>query len=145
VNKNLKIGLLLGAGFAAYKLYNIYQLGEKIEYTPVDFNYSNSKIYLKMRLDNPVNATLKMRGVDGTIALEDGRILSSFTSEPFIINQGVSYFTLIFDIDPIKAGVEILKMLISFNTPKMIVTMKKKIPFITITETFVIDPAKLKK
>lgn len=145
MNKNLKIGLLLGAGFAAYKLYNIYQLGEKIEYTPVDFNYSNSKIYLKMRLDNPVNATLKMRGVDGTIALEDGRILSSFTSEPFIINQGVSYFTLIFDIDPIKAGVEILKMLISFNTPKMIVTMKKKIPFITITETFVIDPAKLKK
>lgn len=98
-----------------------------------------------MRLDNPVNATLKMRGVDGSISLEDGRILSTFTSEPFIINAGVSYFTLVFDIDPVKAGVEILKMLISFNTPKMIVTMKKKIPFITITETFVIDPAKLKK
>jgi hypothetical protein len=144
VNKNLKIGLALGAGFAAYKLYNLYQLGEKIEYTPVDFNYTNSKIYLKMRLDNPVNATLKMRGVDGSIALEDGRVLSTFTSEPFIINEGVSYFTLVFDIDAVKAGAEILKLLISFNTPKMVVTMRKKIPFITLSETFVIDPAKLK-
>jgi hypothetical protein len=144
VNKNLKIALALGTGFAAYKLYNLYQLGEKIEYTPVDFNYTNSKIYLKMRLDNPVNATLKMRGVDGSIALEDGRVLSTFTSEPFLINEGVSYFTLIFDIDAVKAGAEILKLLISFNTPKLVVTMKKKIPFITLTETFVIDPAKLK-
>ena len=144
MNKNLKIGLALGAGFAAYKLYNLYQLGEKIEYTPVDFNYTNSKIYLKMRLDNPVNATLKMRGVDGSIALEDGRVLSTFTSEPFIINEGVSYFTLVFDIDAVKAGAEILKLLISFNTPKMVVTMRKKIPFITLSETFVIDPAKLK-
>jgi hypothetical protein len=144
VNKNLKIGLALGAGFAAYKLYNLYQLGEKIEYTPVDFNYTNSKIYLKMRLDNPVNATLKMRGVDGSIALEDGTFISTFTSEPFIINAGISYFTLVFDIDAVKAGTEILKMLISFNTPKMVVTMRKKIPFITLSETFVIDPAKLK-
>ena len=144
MNKNLKIGLALGAGFAAYKLYNLYQLGEKIEYTPVDFNYTNSKIYLKMRLDNPVNATLKMRGVDGSIALEDGRVLSTFTSEPFLINEGVSYFTLVFDIDAVKAGAEILKLLISFNTPKMVVTMRKKIPFITLSETFVIDPAKLK-
>jgi hypothetical protein len=144
VNKNLKIGLALGVGFAAYKLYNLYQLGEKIQYTPVDFNYSNSKIYLKMRLDNPVNATLKMRGVDGTIALEDGTPISTFTSEPFVINSGISYFTLVFDINAVKAGAEILKMLVSFNTPKMVVTMRKKIPFITLTETFVIDPAKLK-
>lgn len=144
VNNNLKIAIGVGLGFAGYKLYKLYQLGESITYTPVGYDYSDGTIKIKMQLDNPVNTTLKMRGIDGKIALEDGTVLSTYSSDPFLIAEGTSYFVIDFKINALKVGIEILRILVSFNTPKLVMTLRKKIPLITISETFVIEPAKLR-
>lgn len=142
MNTNLKIALGLAVGYGGYKLYQLYQLGEKITYTPVGFNYSNGVIKIKMRLDNPVSTTLKMRGVDGKLYTGD-TILGTFTSAPFIINEGVSYFTLNFKIDAINSASQLLTSLIFKTIPTLTMQVVKKIPFISLKETFEINPAKL--
>jgi len=144
VNNNLKIALGLGLGYAGYKLYKLYKLGEEIQFTPVGFEYVDSTIKIKMRLDNPIDTTLKMRGVDGTIALENGTLLGVFSSDPFLINEGVSYFTLNISVNTLNLSLQVVQMLVSFNTPKLILTMYKRIPFVSIKEVMVIEPAKFK-
>jgi hypothetical protein len=142
VNKSLKIGLGLAIGYGGYKLYQLYQLGEKITYTPVGFNYSNGVIQIKMKLDNPIATTLKMRGVDGKL-YTGNTILGTFSSGPFEIKEGISYFTLDFKIDALNSATQLLTSLIFKTIPTLTMQVVKKIPFISIKETFDINPAKL--
>ena len=142
MNTNLKIALGLAIGYSGYKLYQLYQLGEKITYTPVGFNYSNGVIKIKMQLDNPINTTLKMRGIDGKL-YTGNTILGTFTSAPFEIKQGISYFTLDFKIDALNSASQLLTSLIFKTIPTLTMQVVKKIPFISLKETFDINPAKL--
>jgi hypothetical protein len=142
VNNIIKISLGAAGGYAIYKLYKLYQLGEKITYTPVGFNYTKGNIEVKMRLDNPINTSLKMRGVDGKL-YTGSTILGTFSSAPFLISEGVSYFTLVFKVDAINAGTQLLQALIFKTIPTITMDIIKKIPFISLTETFDLNPAKL--
>jgi hypothetical protein len=142
VNTYYKIAIGLVAGYGGYKLYQLYQLGEKIQYTPVGFNYSNGVIQVKMKLDNPIATTLKMRGVDGKL-YTGNTILGTFASGPFEIKQGVSYFTLDFKIDALNSATQLLTSLIFKTIPTLTMQVVKKIPFISLKETFEINPAKL--
>lgn len=142
MNTTIKITLGAAGAYAVYKLYQLYQLGEQIQYTPVGFNYSNGNIEVKMRLDNPVATSLKMRGVDGKI-YTGNTILGTFTSAPFIIKEGVSYFTLVFKVDAINSSAQLLQALIFKTIPTITMDIVKKIPFISMKETFDLNPAKL--
>ena len=142
MNTQIKIAIGLVAGYAGYKLYQLYQLGEKITYTPVGFNYSNGVIQVKMQLDNPVQTTLKMRGVDGKL-YTGNTILGTFTSAPFEIKEGISYFTLDFKIDALNSATQLLQSLIFKTIPTITMDIVKKIPYISIKETFDLNPAKL--
>jgi len=142
VNTNIKIAIGLGLAYGGYKLYKIYQLGEQITYTPVGFNYSKGNIEVKMRLDNPINTSLKMRGVDGKL-YTGNTILGTFSSKPFEISEGVSYFTLVFKVDAINSATQLLQSLIFKTIPTITMDIVKKIPFISVKETFDLNPAKL--
>jgi len=142
VNTNIKIAIGLGLAYGGYKLYKIYQLGEEITYTPVAFNYTMGNIEVKMRLDNPINTSLKMRGVDGKL-YTGSTILGTFSSKPFEISEGVSYFTLVFKVDAINSSAQLLTALIFKTIPVITMDIIKKIPFISIKETFDLNPAKL--
>jgi len=142
VNTNLKIAIGLGVAYGGYKLYQLYQLGEKIQYTPVGFNYVNGNIEVKMRLDNPINTSLKMRGVDGKL-YTGNTILGTFTSAPFVIEEGISYFTLVFKVNTIQASAQLITALIFKTIPTITMDIVKKIPFISMKETFDLNPAKL--
>ena len=142
MNTNLKIAIGLGLAYGGYKLYQLYQLGEKIQYTPVGFNYVNGNIEVKMRLDNPINTSLKMRGIDGKI-YTGNTILGTFSSAPFVINEGVSYFTLVFKVDAINSATQLLQSLIFKTIPTITMEIVKKIPFVSMKETFDLNPAKL--
>jgi len=142
VNKYYKIGLGLAIGYGGYKLYQLYQLGEKITYTPVGFNYSNGVIQIKMKLDNPIATTLKMRSVDGKL-YTGNTILGTFASGPFEIKEGISYFTLDFKIDALNSATQLLTSLIFKTIPTLTMQVVKKIPLISIKETFEINPSKL--
>ena len=142
MNTNIKIAIGLGLAYGGYKLYQLYQLGEQITYTPVGFNYTNGNIEVKMRLDNPINTSLKMRGVDGKLYTGD-KILGTFTSAPFIISEGVSYFTLVFKVNLLETSAQLLQALIFKTIPTITMDLVKKIPFISIKETFDLNPAKL--
>lgn len=142
MNTNIKIAIGLGLAYGGYKLYQLYQLGEQITYTPVGFNYSKGNIEVKMRLDNPINTSLKMRGVDGKL-YTGSTILGTFSSAPFEISEGVSYFTLVFKVDAINTSAQLLTALIFKTIPVITMDIIKKIPFISIKETFDLNPAKL--
>lgn len=142
MNKNIKIGIGLAVAYGGYKLYQLYQLGEKITYTPVGFNYVNGNIEVKMRLDNPVATSLKMRGIDGKL-YTGNTILGTFTSDPFIIEEGISYFTLKFKINALETSAQLITALIFKTIPTITMDLVKKIPFISLKETFDLNPAKL--
>lgn len=142
MNTNIKIAIGLGLAYGGYKLYQLYQLGEQIQYTPVGFNYVNGNIEVKMRLDNPVATSLKMRGVDGKLYTGD-TILGTFTSAPFIISEGVSYFTLVFKVNAVNSATQLIQSLIFKTIPTITMDIVKKIPFISMKETFDLNPAKL--
>lgn len=142
MNTNIKIAIGLGLAYGGYKLYQLYKLGEEIRYTPVGFNYVNGNIEVKMQLDNPIATSLKMRGVDGKL-YTGNTILGTFSSAPFEIKEGVSYFTLVFKVDAINTSAQLITALIFKTIPVLTMEIIKKIPFISIKETFDLNPAKL--
>jgi hypothetical protein len=142
VNNYIKIGIAGALGYGAYKLYKIYRLSEEITYTPVGFKYNAGTIEVKMRLDNPVSQSLKMRGIDGKLYTANN-VIGTFTSGPFQITEGVSYFTLAFKTNVISLSAELITALIFKTIPTMTMDIVKKTPFISTKETIVLNPQKL--
>lgn len=142
MNNYIKIGIAGALGYGAYKLYKIYRLSEEITYTPVGFKYNAGTIEVKMRLDNPVSQSLKMRGIDGKLYTANN-VIGTFTSGPFQITEGVSYFTLAFKTNVISLSAELITALIFKTIPTMTMDIVKKTPFISTKETIVLNPQKL--
>lgn len=142
MNNYIKIAIGGALGYAGYKLYKLYQLSEQITYTPVGFNYVGGNIEIKMRLNNPINQTLKMRGIDGKIYTGD-TILGTFTSDPFEIKEGISYFTLKFKVDFLRLSAQLLQSLTFKTIPVITMDIIKKTPFARMKETFDLNPAKM--
>ena len=132
------IGLGVVGGFVGYKLYKIYQLSQYITYTPVAFDYKNGNIVVKMKLDNPINTTLNMRGVLGKIQTKDGNIISTFKSGAFKINEGVSYFNLNFKVNVFNAGTELVTALINKTFPALDMVLTKQLP-LGLSQTEIIN------
>ncbi len=142
MNTYLKIAIGGALGYAGYKIYKLYQLSEQISYTPVGFNYVGGNIEVKMRLDNPVSQSLKMRGIDGKIYTGE-TILGTFTSDPFEIKEGISYFTLKFKVNVLNLSTNLIQSLIFKTVPVITMDLIKKTPFARMKETFDLNPAKL--
>jgi len=137
MNNALKVGLAVGGGYLIYKGYQLYRLSNEIKYTPVSLNYARGVIQVKMKLDNPADITLKMKGVDGTIFVKDpSNIIAMFTSDAFTIQRGTSFFTLNFKLDVANAGMQLVNLLISKNIPDLKMTLNKRLEFMTQSETF---------
>jgi hypothetical protein len=83
-----------------------------------------------------------MRGVDGKL-YTGSTILGTFSSGPFIIQEGISYFTLVFKVNAIQSSAQLLTALIFKTIPVITMDIVKKIPFVSIKETFDLNPAKL--
>ena len=136
-----KVYLAIGGVYLGYRLYKLYQLGEKVEYTPIGVSFVrgstlfDSVIRVKMKLTNPTSSSVKMRGVDGTISVGSD-VVGSFASKPFTINQGENYFDLDFKVLPNSAGKIFAEALIAKKAPVFKVTLNKRTSFITTTETF---------
>ncbi len=137
MNAGLKIGIVAGLGFVTYKLYKLWQMSNLIKYTPVDYKYEGGFINVKMRLDNPTNTTLSMRGLKGYIQTADGNIIATYGSGPFEINAGQSFFNIAFKIDNVNAIMEALNSLLVKGTPDFSIVLTKMLPKgINISETF---------
>lgn len=137
MNNALKIGLAAVAGYGIYKAYQLYKLSTDVTYEPVGFDYANGSINVKMKLDNPANISLKMRSIDGKIYSKDSKnVIGTFTSGPFTINKGVSFFTLSFKINLLNAGSELITYLVNKNIPTLTMTLVKKLQFMSTSETF---------
>ena len=92
-----------------------------------------------MEILNPTNRSLKMRGLDGTISY-DGKVLSSFSTDPFLIKKGRSTFTLNFKFDSEESRKTLQSLIASGSKMKPLqVELRKKIPYFTTTEKFSID------
>lgn len=135
------IGSGLVLGFVGYKLYKLYQLSQYITYTPVGLDYSNGEILVKMKLDNPINTSLKMRGIIGKIQTKAGNIIATYKSGAFTINEGVSYFTLRFKVNLLNAGTELITSLINKTSPALDMVITKQLPFgMSQTDVITIEP-----
>ena len=142
MNNYIKIGIAGAIGYGAYKLYKIYQLSENITYTPVGFKYNAGTIEVKMRLNNPINQSLKMRGIDGKLYTAKS-VIGTFRSGPFEINEGTSYFTLSFKANVLSLGTELITALIFKTIPTISMDLIKKTQFMSTKETIELNPQKL--
>jgi hypothetical protein len=141
MNFGWKTYLTLGGIYLGYRLYKLYQLGENVTYTPIGVSFVRGKtivdsvLRVRMRLDNPTNASVNMKGVDGTISVGSD-VVGAFASKPFIIKQGENFFDLDFKILPNSAGTIFLQSVINKKAPVFSVTLNKRTQFITTSETF---------
>ena len=132
---------LAGLGYIGYRLYKLYQLSQYITYTPVGFDYKNGDIVVKMKIDNPINTTLNMRGLVGKIQTKAGNIIATFKAPAFKINEGVSYFELNFKVNLYNAGRDLISALINKTTPPLDMTLVKQLPFgMSQTDVVTIEP-----
>ncbi len=131
------IGLGFVGGFVGYKLFKLYQLSQYITYTPVGLDYKNGNIVVKMKLENPVNTTLNMRGIIGKIQTKGGNIIATYKTPAFTIKEGVSYFDLNFKVNVLNAGTELITALINKTSPALDMVLTKQLPF-GMTQTDVI-------
>lgn len=137
MNNALKIGLVVIGSYGIYKVYQLLRLSNEIKYTPVGFNYSRGVIQVKMKLDNPADIALKMKGVDGTIFIKDpSNVIAMFNTDAFTIERGTSFFTMNFKIDVANSGMQLITLLISKNVPNIKMTLNKRMEFATQSETF---------
>jgi hypothetical protein len=123
------IGSSIVLGLVGYKLYKLYQLSNYITYTPVAIDYKNGFIVVRMKIDNPIDTTLAMRGVVGKIQTKAGNIIATYKAPPFKINKGVSYFTLNFKVNVLGAGTELITALINKTSPALDMVLTKQLPF----------------
>lgn len=137
MNNALKIGLAVIGGYGIYKVYQLYKLSTDITYEPVGFDYVNGAIQVKMKLNNPADITLKMRGIDGKIFAKDSKdVIGTFSSGPFTINKGISFFTLAFKVDALNASSQFITYLINKKIPTLTMTLTKKLQFGSTSETY---------
>jgi hypothetical protein len=142
VNNYIKIGIAGALGYGAYKLYKLYRLSEEITYTPVGFKYNAGTVEVKMKLDNPIEQSLQMRGIDGKLYTANN-IIGTFSSGPFEIKEGTSFFTLAFKANVVNLSAELITALIFKTIPTMTMDLVKKTSFANMKETFVLNPQKL--
>lgn len=144
MNLGWKTYLTIGGIYLGYRLYKLYQLGEKVTYTPIGVSFVrnsplvNSILRVKMKLTNPTDASVHMKSVDGTISVGSD-VVGVFASKPFDIKQGDSYFDLDFKILPNSAGAIFLQAVANKKTPVFRVALNKRTSFITTSETFDIN------
>jgi hypothetical protein len=137
MNNALKIGLALVGGYGIYKVFQLYKLSNEITYEPVGFDYVNGNIQVKMKLNNPADISLNMKGIDGKIFAKDtNATIGTFKSGPFTINKGVSFFTLDFKIDILRAGTQLITYLINKNVPMLSMKLTKRLQFGSTSEIF---------
>ena len=137
MNNALKVGLIAVTGYGIYKVYQLYKLSTDVTYEPVGFDYSNGTINVKMKLTNPADISLNMRGIDGKIFEKDSNsVIGTFKSGPFVINKGVSFFTLSFKVDVLNAGTQLITYLINKNIPTLTMKLTKKLQFMSTSETY---------
>lgn len=140
----VKNTLISVAAFVGYRFYKLYELGASIIYKPLDWRFrkvdwsSLSKgvdLVVTIELLNPTNTQLQMRGVDGTLTL-DGQVVSTFTSTPFVITAGRSTFDMVFNIKGANTINRFANFVKNTNQGNIEVTIRKKIPFFTLTDKF---------
>jgi len=145
MDKRLKNILQLGGAFVAYRMYKLYELGENVIYKPVGIKFirggsiNDFIVRIKMELLNPTNTTVKMRGIDGRL-LVNNQVIGSFASIPFTIKGGISYFDLDFKINAQNTGVNLVQALLKKTLPVFVVDMNKRLLFFSINEKFAINP-----
>ena len=145
MDKRLKNILTWGGAFVAYRLYKLYELGENVIYKPVGIKFirggsiNDFVVRIKMELLNPTNTTVKMRGIDGRLIVNN-QVIGSFASIPFTIKGGLSYFDLDFQINAQNTGITLVQSLLKKSLPVFIVDMNKRMLFFSINEKFAINP-----
>lgn len=140
----LKKVLPIAGAFVLYQFYKLYEFGNSIIYKPIGVGFKGLGtkdfiLQIQMEILNPTNRSLKMRGLDGTISY-DGKVLSSFSTDPFLIKKGRSTFTLNFKFDSEESRKTLQSLIASGSKMKPLqVELRKKIPYFTTTEKFNID------
>lgn len=142
----VKNGLLWLGAFTLYRLYRLYEVGQSISYKPVGVSFvrngtlNDFVVRVKIELMNPQNTVVKTNGIEGKLLIK-GQPIGYFSSQPFDINAGITYFDLDFRVDAKNIGVQLIQAISKKQVPELFVEMKVKLPFFSTIETFSVNPA----
>ena len=140
LSRGVKLGLLIGVGFLARKLYEIYKVGEEVTYSPTGVKFKKNalnsySIIVGVQLYNPTSGEVNMKNVTGTLAV-NGSIISTFSSGSFKILRGMSNFDLVFNVSSVAAITAITTAKLKNQPLKLDVVLNKNLGLITKQETF---------
>jgi hypothetical protein len=140
MNRVVKLGLLIGAGFLARKLYEIYKVGEEVTYTPTGVKFKKNSlnsysIIVGIQLYNPTTGEISMKDVSGTLAV-NGSIISTFSSGAFKIKRGMTDFPLTFNVSSVAAITAITTAKLKNQPLRLDVVLNKNLGLITKQEKF---------
>ena len=142
LGKNQKIALAALGAAALYKLYSLYEIGEKVSYTfkGIKFKLQGGKYVVSIPTEilNPTSGTLMVKGIIGELYLQ-GQLISTFQSGPFKLNKGITNITLNFELKSLEVVSAISKQIAARKLPNFQVIQKTRLPLFTITEKYNID------
>ena len=140
--KNTLIGI---ASFVAFRFYKMYELGASMIIKPLDWSFGRVDwnninkggvpLYVQLELLNPSNTSLKMRGIDGVLKFNN-KIISSFSSKPFTIDEGRSTFNLDFKLNGLSTINEFISFIKDRGNDKVEIDMTLKIPYFTLNRNY---------
>jgi len=144
LSKNQKFALgVLGAA-VAYKLYSLYEIGDKVSYSfkGVKFKLQGGKYFIVVPTEvlNPTNAGQQVKDIVGELYLQ-GQLIGTFQSGPFYLKKGITNININFEIKSIQVVSAISKQIAARKLPNFQVIQKTRLPLFTITEKYNLDTA----
>ena len=144
LSKNQKFALAAIGAAALYKLYSLYEIGEKVSYTfkGIKFKLQGGKYFVSVPTEvlNPTSGTLMVKDIVGELYLQ-GQLISTFQSGPFKLNKGITNITINFEIKSLEVVSAITKQIAARKLPKFEVVQKTRLPLFTISDKYTIDTA----
>lgn len=137
-----KIGIVaLGAGIA-YRLYQLWQLGDRITYSPrgVKFSRNGSNFFIDVdfSVNNPTKTTVEVKGIEGRIYIGDN-LIAGFTGEGKTIQSGDNTYKTSFQINNKGTAISLLESIATKKWPVFSVSMKTILPLFSVNDDFDIN------
>lgn len=137
-----KIGFAAIAIGAAYYLYQLYQVGERLVYSVSGIRIQRSgtqvKIIVRWKLDNRATGTAKIKGVRGRL-LWDGKHVSDFSGPGADIKPGIMDYSTEFVINNTGVATALITSIFSGKWPVLTVEMETRLGLFTVRDSYDID------
>lgn len=138
----MKIAFVALAAGVAYRLYQLYQVGERLVYSVGGLRFKRVgtalTIFVLWKIDNRTQATANIKGVRGKLFLM-GKEISTFEGPAAAIKPGPMDYTTEFKINNVETAIAIVSSILAGKWPVFTVEMDTKLGLFTASDKYDIN------